>query len=736
VSSGIRARITYLFFVTKGSENNSRMNKVRISRTDRDRLERIPFRLHPRVFAALGTDLVTNDVVAIIELVKNSYDAIATRVDVRFCTDPKTTNTIIEIEDNGTGMSRREIEDVWAVVATPHRMLTPYTGKGPRRRRVSGEKGLGRLSSARLGNQLEILTRAENDKCWQLRVDWPALAEAEDISSCAIEIAQCPASTSIAKTGTLVRISDLRSEWDEERLEDLSDQLSRLVSPFEAVGDFEIWLTMSGKGAIATRVVAPEFIAHPPYRIEGQVDKTGRLEARYEFSGNKRKAVIRRNIWREVNAGLEDHEMRAQPVCGPFTFEIRAWDMDPQSIENVAGAFRMAKSAIRSSIRSYKGISVYRDRILVLPKSDSAKDWLGLDLRRVSRVGGRLSTSQLVGYTAITSANNWKIQDTSDRERLVENDASHDFTALLKRVVELLEGEREKDRQDSSHREPPLQDLFASLTADPLLHKVQNLAETGRTAAEALPLIREHNTQLEHTRSEIERRFVYYSRVASLGVMAAAIVHEVRNQLVNIGRLLAAIKKLQAATTNSIGKEIGLAENAVRSLERLARRFAPLATRSGPRGREAILEEIINDCIAMRETDIAAHNIKIHVTPKGQTEVAIDPGELTAILINFIDNAIYWLRSAPSDQRQLEFQLQKLAEARIDVQVHDSGPGIAAGEEERIFWPGVTSKSEGLGMGLTVASELVSQHGGRTRLIVPGLLGGASFGFDLPLTKN
>src|SRR6266404_5670394 len=46
--------------------------------------EQIPFRMHPRVFAALGADLVTNDVVAVIELVKNSYDAFATRVDVRF----------------------------------------------------------------------------------------------------------------------------------------------------------------------------------------------------------------------------------------------------------------------------------------------------------------------------------------------------------------------------------------------------------------------------------------------------------------------------------------------------------------------------------------------------------------------------------------------------------------------------------------------------------------------------
>jgi Histidine kinase-, DNA gyrase B-, and HSP90-like ATPase len=357
------------------------MAKLSASRTDRDGGTRqIPFRLHPRVFAALGTDLVTNDVVAIIELVKNSYDAIATRVDVRFRKEPETGQSVIEVEDNGTGMSRKEIEDVWAVVATPHRLMSPYTGKGPRRRRVSGAKGLGRLSSARLGNQLEILTRAENDKCWRLRVDWPALARAESIAACGIEVSRCPAPPLTSKTGTLVRISDLRSEWDEERLDDLSDQLSRLVSPFEEVGDFEIWMTLPGKDAKPTRVIPPEFIAHPPYSIRGTVDKAGRLNAHYEYNGHKRKTTVRRNIWKDLGVENADGESRPEPACGRFAFEIRAWDMDPQSIDNVANTFRMARGAIRANIRSYKGISVYRDTILVLPKSDTAKDWLGLAL--------------------------------------------------------------------------------------------------------------------------------------------------------------------------------------------------------------------------------------------------------------------------------------------------------------------------------------------------------------------
>ena len=64
---------------------------------------------------------------------------------------------------------------------------------------------------------------------------------------------------------------------------------------------------------------------------------------------------------------------------------------------------------------------------------------------------------------------------------------------------------------------------------------------------------------------------------------------------------------------------------------------------------------------------------------------------------------------------------------------HDSGPGIEDGLEEKIFWPGVTRKEDGIGMGLTVASELVAQYNGKMYLIKPGDLGGASFGFDLPL---
>ena len=116
--------------------------------------EQIQFRIHPRVFAALGEDLVTNDIVAVLELVKNSYDAFATRVDVIFG-ESERLGRYLDITDNGTGMDRAVIENAWCVVATPYRKDKPIQPLARNSGRAAGEKGLGRLSAARLGKSSE-----------------------------------------------------------------------------------------------------------------------------------------------------------------------------------------------------------------------------------------------------------------------------------------------------------------------------------------------------------------------------------------------------------------------------------------------------------------------------------------------------------------------------------------------------------------------------------------------------
>ena len=219
--------------------------------------------------------------------------------------------------------------------------------------------------------------------------------------------------------------------------------------------------------------------------------------------------------------------------CGPFTFEIRAWDLDTDATREISERFDFQKSRVRKAIRTHKGISVYRDGVLVLPKSDNARDWLGLDLRRVSKVGTRLSTSQLVGYVSISAENNPKIEDTSDRERLASCLEVAEFEEILKAVVALLENERDEDRVKPD-REKSMDDLFEKLSADDLLQEVIALSEEGAEASETILLLRNFSSSLNSARKAIQERFVYYSRLATVGTIAHMLVHEIRNRTTNI----------------------------------------------------------------------------------------------------------------------------------------------------------------------------------------------------------
>jgi signal transduction histidine kinase len=624
-------------------------------------------------------------------------------------------------------------------------MHHPVSKQKKSARRVSGEKGLGRLSAARLGNQLEMLTKSASGPCWQVNVAWPDLMAADDLQACKVELQKCKGKSPVSPKGTLLRITDLNSEWDGDRINELKEQLSRLITPFSKIEDFKIWLTPPGKGEAESEIEAPTFLSHPLYSIKGHVNEKGFVDCTYHYKAlaATRTELYREPLWEVPNKSAkskEKEEKNSGPTSGPFDFEIRVWDIDTESVQEISQRFDAKKSTIRKDIRTYRGVSLYRDRILVLPKSDAARDWLGLDLRRVSKIGIRLSTSQIVGYVSITAEGNKDINDTSDRERLEDNQASQDLIKLLWRVVGILEDERSKDKE-ANRKEPPFKDLFAKLSAKPLIENISHYAEQGGQASEVLPLVEEFGAQVEETVGRIQQRLIYYSRLASLGVLAAMLVHEVRNHTLTFGRLFRALRKLIGSgdpTALQLESDMALAEQGAMSLDQLADRFAPLASRAYRSGkRDSVLEEIISSCLAMRKQDMESNGVSAEISSKAPTTVAVDPGELTAVILNLVDNALYWLSYEKDRPRRIEFQIAPHAkDSRVAVRVDDTGPGVRAGDEDRIFWPGITLKPEGLGMGLTVASEIVAQHEGKMMLEQPGRLDGASFVFDLPQSKK
>ena len=710
---------------------------------EKNKFEKIPFRMHPRVFAALGADLVTNDVVAVIELVKNSYDAFARNVWLRFCDDPSL-GAFLEIEDDGDGMTREIIEEVWCLVATPFKEKNPIVKSGKKVRRVAGEKGLGRLSVARLGERLHMLTQAPGGRCWEVNVNWSDISSGDDLTGSFAECRQYPESSPFRKSGTRLRIYGLKGQWDDSQISDLEDNLARLISPFSDLGDFNIFLSGFGEDETEeVKIESPEFLSMPKYSIGGKVDKKGNVKGLYRFSPIAEGTVREKEVklsWEQIYDVIQDKDRFPYSAdkahCGPFSFEIRAWDIAADDTEEIARRFDFQKSRVRKAIRAHKGISVYRNGVLVLPKSDNARDWLGLDLRRVSKVGTRLSTSQVVGYVSISAEDNPRIEDTSDRERLASCLEVAEFEEILKAVVALLENERDEDRI-RPEREKPMDNLFEELSAEELLAEVIALSEEGANASEAVPLLQAFSRSLDSARKTIQERFVYYSRMATVGTIAQMLVHEIRNRTTAFGNFLEFVKsRFGPFNDKDIEREFRCADNAVSTLERLADTFAPLASRGfRRRKRYSIIEKQIRECLALKQADLQRKNIRYSV-PDSETHVAADPGEVDAIILNLITNSIYWMGHVPKENRELEFKLVPISNReRIRVWINDTGPGLDSDDVEKIFWPGVTRKPGGIGMGLTVASELVAAYGGRMSTKYPGTKGGASFAFDLPLKK-
>lgn len=706
--------------------------------------ETVPFRIHPRVFAALGANLVTDDVVAVIELIKNSYDAFARNVWLKFTSDP-TEGRILEITDDGSGMTRQTIEEVWCLVATPYKDSNRTIARGGKVRRVVGEKGLGRLSAARLGSRLRMLTQAALSPCLELTVDWSAISQGEDLSESFVRLRGFSGDSPFAESGTRLIISGLSEQWDAGRMEDLRENLARLISPFSELGDFNIYVREFTESDVdEIQIAAPEFLSHPKYSIRGKADDQGNVTAVYHFAPLAREGIPRtrevskswESILEDLGSGMRFQHSPEGAHCGPFSFEMRAWDIAAADTREISETFGYQRSSIRQAIRAHKGISVYRDGVLVLPKSENTRDWLGLDLRRVSKTGVRLSTSQLVGYVSISADDNPMIDDTSDRERLAACVEVSEFEAIIRAVVELLEIDRSEDRVQTD-RETPMRDLFSELSADPLVTEVTSLADEGATASSVVPLVRAFSGSLASTRKTIEARFVYYSRLATIGTIAQMLVHEIRNRTIALGSALRLLRRRPALFLDKEDEEqVQEAQEAVDALEGLAETFAPLASRNFRRGqRSSVLEDRIKGCLAMHRRDIRVKGIAATI-PDSQTVVGVDPGELDAIILNLITNATYWMGDVPRGGRKLDFVVEPISDGeRVRLWVNDTGPGIDDEDVERVFWPGVTRKPGGIGMGLTVASELVESYGGKMLTSHPGNLAGASFAFDVPTLK-
>lgn len=202
----------------------------------------------------IGRDLITDDFIAIYELVKNSYDAYANHVKISFNNDE------IIISDNGKGMSKTDLEKKWFAVAYSAKkegsedndlQRESHLNNLKSRRFFAGAKGVGRFSCDRLGSELELITsKIDSKKTFKLNVDWQEFEKDSEQSFNSVkipfeEIENKKIFPNEGVNGTILKIQNLNSSWDRRKIFELRRSLEKLINPFTKEDSFKIEINTS-----------------------------------------------------------------------------------------------------------------------------------------------------------------------------------------------------------------------------------------------------------------------------------------------------------------------------------------------------------------------------------------------------------------------------------------------------------------------------------------------------------
>jgi HSP90 family molecular chaperone len=213
--------------------DNGRMNSD-LAKTGTARM-----RPRARLVGLIGEELISDEPVALVELVKNSYDADATRVEIRF--DLDRAPSAIVVEDNGHGMALDTLLTAWFEPGTVSKHGVDHS---PRGRIYQGAKGIGRFASARLAESLYLASRVRgSDAGIMALLEWGSFNETSYLDE--IEIAyEVGEVRGLEAGGTRLTLEKLRKHWTAGDFEELHSRLSRLISPFEDISDFGIELAI------------------------------------------------------------------------------------------------------------------------------------------------------------------------------------------------------------------------------------------------------------------------------------------------------------------------------------------------------------------------------------------------------------------------------------------------------------------------------------------------------------
>lgn len=481
----------------------------------------------------LGVNNFTNDESAILELVKNSYDAKALHVDITFSGDQ------LVISDNGQGMDENDIRRSWMHVGKSDKDYKIFDANN-QQRILAGSKGVGRFALARLGSRVSVCTKKESCDGLVWETDWTSSTMQKESTK--------------SSAGTIITISGLREKWGKKKIENLVSFLSKTyndkamtisVAHPDFSGEIPLYFPEPVLGVNCLSSISIDYNSQEK-KLHTVIDSDEFMDSARDYCPNinlhRRETDV--DVITELK-GSSDYDLTEEQLreiasrlgdfSGKFFFYIKPTSVDCEK-------FLYKHQGLPVPMPG--GVILYRNAFSI-SAYEGKKDWLGFGKRSrkspaaASHPTGawRVRENQISGKVEIDKRRNNMLQDLSNRQGLDENI----YYQLFVDVILLGFKEFERYRQDivrhiNVKNEPATVPLKTPVS-DKIVQNPKSVPTlTEQEAKQLVDEIKNYRQESQEARQErttVEERYKYDVRIlnvlATIGLKASSIAHEMRN---------------------------------------------------------------------------------------------------------------------------------------------------------------------------------------------------------------
>jgi signal transduction histidine kinase len=674
------------------------------------------------------------------------YEEVGDAEDIEELFDAYVPVNEIVVSDTGHGMTLTELRDIFLTVGTMSRKdevdRRRQTGVADGTRPILGEKGVGRLSTMRLGARLLVESgRITDARQNLLDLDWSLFSRKPEALLEEIEVAPSLGDKKGKTSGTNLYIRQLDSDWTITKLNEIArDQFSRLNDPFEASARFPIDLSFNGSS-----VVVPSFrslllneahatvsarlqVVNPRDRLpNGRIRPGAKMALRGEVNYRLRRKtheIDLEGVHLMTAAGTSGSVLRS---LGEFDLKLYWYNRTLlEEIETIGD-----KKAVNELVKQWSGgVMVYRDGFRVGGYGSGADDWLGLDRKALASGGFKVNRAQLIGRLQISSLANPTLIDQTNREGLRDSPEKEALIALLKHVVEnIFRPFLTKVDEEIQAKEP----VDVSKLANRVLKQRRTIAQTlrllyerypavkkdpliGGRIEEALASIGEMMRSLEDIGDSYKRGRTEMTVLAGIGLSVASIAHDLRQVTNNAVALVDQLRRRRLKT--DLPTALAPLSAQLKTLLTRLRVLDPLVT-SGRQVKQDIelvewVPNIVNTALPAFQTDEVDIRVVHHLSKNSDDfEVRVVPGMVVQVVSNLLDNARFWVKRKRIVEEDEDYEpsvLVEVDEVKREIRVSDNGPGVEPSMRNTIFDAFVSTKppTAGVGLGLFISREIAA----------------------------